>query len=80
MVTLIMGIVLLGLGAALAAVIAARPVRPPFQGLDQAWLSAISQTRDPVLTELAKILSLVGGPAGASVVAVVAALWLWVMR
>ncbi len=80
MVTLIMGIVLLGLGAALAAVIAARPVRPPFQGLDQAWLSAIKHTRDPALTELAKILSLIGGPAGTAVIAAAAALYLWIAR
>jgi membrane-associated phospholipid phosphatase len=80
MVTLLLGVVLLGLGAALAAVIAARPVRPPFQGLDQAWLSAIRHARDPVLTELAKILSLIGGPGGAAVIAVAAALYLWIAR
>jgi undecaprenyl-diphosphatase len=78
--TLIMGIGLLALGAALAAITAARPARPPFQGLDQAWLSAIRQTRDPALTELAKVLSLIGGPAGAAVIAAAAALYLWIAR
>ncbi len=80
LVPLIASVVLLALGAALAAVIAARPARPPFQGLDQAWLSALSQTRDPVLTELATILSLAGGPGGAALIAVAAALYLWLAR
>jgi membrane-associated phospholipid phosphatase len=79
-VPLIVGVAALALGAVLAAVIAARPARPPFQGLDQGWLSAISQTREPVLTELAKILSLAGGPDGAAVISVAAALFLWLAR
>jgi membrane-associated phospholipid phosphatase len=80
LVPLIVGVAALALGAALAAVIAARPARPPFQSLDQGWLSVLSQTRDPALTELAKILSLAGGPDGAAVISVAAALYLWLAR
>lgn len=37
-VPLIAGVAALALGAVLAAVIAARPARPPFQGLDRGWV------------------------------------------
>jgi membrane-associated phospholipid phosphatase len=71
---------LLAMAAAFAAVVAANPARPPTASLDRDWASLIRPTRDVVLTDLAKVLSYVGGPLGGSIIAVAVALFLWFVR
>jgi undecaprenyl-diphosphatase len=57
--------------AAFAGVMRADSARPPVTGLDQAWLSVVAQTRDAGLTGLFKVLSLIGGPVGGTVIVAV---------
>jgi membrane-associated phospholipid phosphatase len=71
---------LLALAAAFAAIVAANPARPPMLGMDRDWGSLIRPARDAVLTDLAKVLSDLGGPLGGTVIAIAAALFLWLAR
>jgi membrane-associated phospholipid phosphatase len=66
--------------AAFAGVMRADSARPPVTGLDQAWLSAVAQTRDVGLTGLFKVLSLIGGPVGGTVIVAVICLALLAVR
>jgi membrane-associated phospholipid phosphatase len=70
---------LLALAGGFAALVAAHP-GPLTITADRRWLSAIQYTRDPFLTEAAKILSLLGGPTGGTVVVGVVAAFLWFAR
>jgi len=66
--------------AAFAGVMRADSARPPVTGLDQAWLSVVAQTRDAGLTGLFKLLSLIGGPVGGTVIVAVICLVLLAVR
>lgn len=74
------GAVALALAAGFAALIAADPAHPPVLGLDRRWLAAIVPTRDHFLTAAAKIISLVAGPTGGTVIVIVVAGFLWFAR
>ncbi len=71
---------LLVLAAAFAGVLRAYRVHPPVTGIDQAWLSAVAGTRTAVLTGAFKVLSLIGGPVGGTVVVAVTCLALLAVR
>ena len=74
------GGVLLGLAAGFAALVAAHPVHPPALGVDRDWLAIIRHTRDHFLTAAAKVVSLVGGPNGGTVIVIAVAAYLWLAR
>jgi membrane-associated phospholipid phosphatase len=59
---LALGIGLLICGAVLALVIAADPVDPAVQGVDDRWLAWMVDVRTPLLIDLAKLVSVLGGP------------------
>jgi membrane-associated phospholipid phosphatase len=65
------GCCLLVLAAVFAGITRANRPRPPATGLDQAWLRLVTQTRSGPLTELFKVLSLIGGPVGGTVIVAV---------
>jgi membrane-associated phospholipid phosphatase len=65
------GFCLLVLAAVFAGITRADLPRPPATGLDQAWLRLVTQTRNGSLTELFKVLSLIGGPVGGTVIVAV---------
>jgi len=65
---LAMAVCLLLTAAAFAGVMRADSRHPPLSGLDQAWLSAVAHTRTASLTGLFKVLSLIGGPVGGTVI------------
>jgi membrane-associated phospholipid phosphatase/SAM-dependent methyltransferase len=62
------GLALVVLAAAFAAVIAARPARPPFDGLDRSWLAVVRTWQAGPLTDAARVFSYIGGPWGATVI------------
>jgi undecaprenyl-diphosphatase len=66
--------------AAFAGFMHADRARPPVAGLDQAWLSAVARTRTAALTDLFKVLSLIGGPVGGTVIVAVICLALLAVR
>jgi membrane-associated phospholipid phosphatase len=70
------GAVLLALAAGFAAVVAAHP-RPLTVTDDRGWLSFMEHTREPFLTTAAKLLSLIGGPTGGTVIVAAIAAFLW---
>jgi membrane-associated phospholipid phosphatase len=74
------GVVALILAAGFAALVAADPAHPPVLGLDRAWLAAIVHIRAHFLTAGAKIISLVGGPTGGTVIVIAVAAFLWFVR
>jgi undecaprenyl-diphosphatase len=59
---LVAGLVLLGIAAALTAVIVADRTDSLVQGLDDRWLEWMTEIRTPWLTRVAKVLSVIGGP------------------
>ncbi len=62
------GITLLAV-AACAAVLVRRDLSAlPFAGIDRGWLADVTKLRDRPLTDAFKVLSLIGGPAGATIV------------
>lgn len=65
--TLALGLVLLGSAAALALVVRQDIVRPPFQGLDDRWLSWMGGPHEGFPSAVAAALNWFGGPAGAVV-------------
>jgi len=77
---LVAGLVLLAIAAAFAAVTRADRAHPPTAGMDHAWLSLVVSTRNAPLTDLLKVLSLIGGPDGATVMVVAACIMLAVIR
>jgi len=78
---LVAGILLLACAAAFAGVMRADLAHPPVAELDHAWLSVVAGTRAAALTDLFKLLSVVGGPIGGTIiVAVLCALLLVVRR
>jgi membrane-associated phospholipid phosphatase len=66
--TLVGGCCLLTLAAAFAGIIRAYIAHPPVAGLDLAWLRLVTRTRNGALTELFKVLSLIGGPVGGTII------------
>lgn len=62
------GLALLALAAAFAAVMRADRARPPVLGLDTGWLSLVRGIRSTPLTDVFKVLSLIGGPDGATII------------
>jgi membrane-associated phospholipid phosphatase/protein-L-isoaspartate O-methyltransferase len=68
---LIAGCCLLVLAAAAAGVMRAQLPDPAVSGVDQAWLSGIARTRDAGLTGLLKVISVIGGPVGATIIVAV---------
>ncbi|MFZ3492692.1 phosphatase PAP2 family protein [Streptomyces sp. 5.8] len=65
--TLTLGIALLGSAAALALVVRRDVIRPPFQGLDDRWLSWMGGPHDGLPSVVATLLNWFGGPVGAVV-------------
>lgn len=61
------GLALLAIATAFAVVVAREPAHSPGPGLDQAWLTVLRQSRATALTEVAKVLSILGGPIGGTV-------------
>jgi membrane-associated phospholipid phosphatase len=59
---LTLGVGLLVCGAVLSAVIAADPADPAVQGIDDRWLAWMVDLRTPLLVDLAKLISVFGGP------------------
>jgi membrane-associated phospholipid phosphatase len=72
--------ILLLTAAAFAGVMRAERARPPVTGLDQAWLSAVVRTRAAGLTDFFKVLSVIGGPVGGTVIVAVICLALLAVR
>jgi len=77
---LVAGCCLLFFAAAFAGVMRAELAHPPVSGLDQAWLSAVARTRTAFLTGLFKVLSLIGGPIGGTIIVAVICLALLAVR
>jgi membrane-associated phospholipid phosphatase len=67
-VVLAAGLALLAVAAAFAAVMRADRARPPVLGLDTGWLSLVRGTRSAPVTDVFKVLSLIGGPYGATII------------
>ncbi|MET9855923.1 phosphatase PAP2 family protein [Streptomyces sp. NPDC006450] len=65
--TLTLGIALLGSAAALALVVRGNVTRPPFQGLDDHWLTWMGGPHDGFPSVVATLLNWFGGPVGAVV-------------
>jgi membrane-associated phospholipid phosphatase len=74
------GLTLLAIAAAFAAIIAHNPAHPPVLGLDHAWLAHIQQSRTAALTEVAKVLSVIGGPIGGTIIVAILVVWFLVQR
>src|ERR1700689_5821674 len=68
---LLAGLLLLACAASFAAVMAANRGHLPVMGMDRAWLSTVSGTRNVPLTDIFKVLSLICGPDGATVIVAV---------
>ena len=64
------GFALLAAAAAFAAVMRADRTRPPVTGMDRGWLSLVRTTRSTPATDVFKVLSLIGGPDGATIIVV----------
>jgi membrane-associated phospholipid phosphatase len=77
---LLAGLMLLAGAAAFAAVMAADRGHLPVAGMDRAWLSTVSGTRNAPLTDVFKVLSLICGPDGATVIVAVLCIALTVVR
>lgn len=77
--TLALGLVSLAAAAALALVVRQDVVRPPFQGLDDRWLSWMGGPHEGMYSALAAVLNWFGGPLG-SVVPLSLLLFLLVRR
>ena len=74
------GLALLAIAAAFAAIIARDPAHPPVLGLDHAWLAHIQQSRTAALTGVAKVLSVIGGPIGGTIIVAILVVWFLVQR
>jgi len=74
------GAALLALASGFAALVAVHPSRPLTLRIDRGWQAIIRHIRDPALTEGAKIVSLVGGPVGGTVIVIAVAAFLWLVR
>ncbi len=61
------GLALLAVAAAFAIVIRADRARP-VRGMDEGWLSLVRRSRSAPVTDGFKILSLIGGPVGATII------------
>jgi membrane-associated phospholipid phosphatase len=77
---LLAGLLLLAIAAAFAGVMRATRPSPPTAGLDRGWLSLVTGTRSAPLTDLSKALSLIGGPAGGTVIVAALCLALLAVR
>jgi membrane-associated phospholipid phosphatase len=62
------GVTLLAAAAGVAVLVRRDLARLPFAGLDRDWLSAVIRLRVQPLTGAFKVLSLIGGPDGATVI------------
>ncbi|MCP3757791.1 phosphatase PAP2 family protein [Streptomyces sp. TBY4] len=65
--TLVLGTALLGSAAALALVVRKDVTQPPFQGLDDRWLTWMGGPHDGFPSVVATLLNWFGGPVGAVV-------------
>jgi membrane-associated phospholipid phosphatase len=61
---LTLGVILLLVTAAFAAAVLARPARPVFQGIDDAWLGLMGGPHDGLCAAVAAVLNRLGGPLG----------------
>lgn len=77
---LVTGFTLLAIAAAFTGVMRAGGERTPVAGMDRAWLSLAARTRNVPLTDLFKVLSLIGGPEGATIIVAVLCAVLLVVR
>jgi membrane-associated phospholipid phosphatase len=59
---------LLVLAAAFAVVVRADRASPPVLGMDLRWLGLVRGTRSTPVTDVFKVLSLIGGPVGATII------------
>lgn len=73
------GVTLLALAGAFAAFVSYHP-GPLAVTADSDWLSLLQHTRDPFLTGTAKVLSLIAGPIGGTVIVAIIAVFLWFAR
>jgi membrane-associated phospholipid phosphatase len=65
---LVIGLALLAVAVAFAAVMRADREHPPTMPMDRAWLALVAGTRSSPLTDAFKVLSIIGGPIGAAAV------------
>jgi membrane-associated phospholipid phosphatase len=77
---LLAGLTLLACAASFAAVMRADSGHLPVMGMDRGWLSIVSSTRNAPLTGAFKVLSLICGPDGATVIVAVLCIALTVIR
>jgi membrane-associated phospholipid phosphatase len=62
------GVLLLAIAAAFALVLPADLAHPPVMGMDLGWLALMRSARSTPVTGVFKILSLIGGPDGATII------------
>ncbi|HET7012525.1 MAG TPA: phosphatase PAP2 family protein [Streptosporangiaceae bacterium] len=77
---LVAGCCLLLLATAAAGLVRAELPHPPLEGLDHAWLSVVARTRSTGLTEAFKVLSVIGGPVGGTIIVAVGCVVLLALR
>jgi membrane-associated phospholipid phosphatase len=65
---LVAGLIFMAVAAGFAALMRHDRASPPVAGLDRAWLSLVTSTRSLPITDAFKVISLVGGPWGATVI------------
>jgi membrane-associated phospholipid phosphatase len=70
-IALVAGLILLAVAAAFAALMRHDRASPPVAGMDRGWLSLVTSTRTVPVTDAFKVISLVGGPWGATVIVAV---------
>lgn len=79
-VLLVTGITLLAVAFAAAVFVRSELPSLPFAGMDRDWLAAVSTLRDAALTAAFKVLSLIGGPLGATILIALLAAFLLLAR
>jgi membrane-associated phospholipid phosphatase len=78
---LVAGLALLAIAAVFALVMRADRAHPPVTGMDLGWLALVQGARSTPVTDAFKVLSLIGGPDGGTIiVAILAAGFLVVGR
>ena len=79
-VLLAAGLSLLALASAAAVFVREELPSLPFAGTDRGWLTAVSKLRSAPLTDAFKVLSLIGGPLGASILIALLTVFLLLTR
>jgi membrane-associated phospholipid phosphatase len=79
-VLLAAGLTLLALAFAAGVLVRQELPRLPFAGVDRDWLAAVSELRNAALTDTFKVLSLIGGPLGATILVALLTVFLLLAR